>query len=168
MRFIKKVKDFFQYEVPYGVRNLISWFPIIWKDRNWDYWFIYVILRHKLHLMEQNIRRYGHHTTSDKDADKIKVCVLLLDRLINDDYHENVYYQYYKRWGHPEMVFQEFTKNSKLGELLFRYPNVKNEEDDKLRHAQYLSKGQLSEALKKQDLDLLFKIMNKHIQTWWD
>ena len=31
-----------------GIKNLLYWFPIIWKDRNFDEHFIYEILKHKL------------------------------------------------------------------------------------------------------------------------
>jgi hypothetical protein len=31
-----------------GVKNLIYWFPIIWKDRNWDSHYIFEIMKHKL------------------------------------------------------------------------------------------------------------------------
>jgi hypothetical protein len=32
----------------YGIRNLIYWFPVIWKDRHWDHDFIMKIVHHKL------------------------------------------------------------------------------------------------------------------------
>ena len=31
-----------------GVKNIIYWFPIIWKDRNWDSHYIFEIIKHKL------------------------------------------------------------------------------------------------------------------------
>ena len=31
-----------------GIKNLWAWFPIIWKDRDWDGWFIYQIIEFKL------------------------------------------------------------------------------------------------------------------------
>ena len=36
--------------------------------------------------MEKNFRLRGMSVNSEKDAHNIKKCVLLLDRLINDDY----------------------------------------------------------------------------------
>jgi hypothetical protein len=34
-----KIKQFFR-----NIHNLIRWFPIIWKDRDWDDHFIFEIL----------------------------------------------------------------------------------------------------------------------------
>ena len=35
-------------DIAQGIKNLIKWFPIIWKDRNWDDSFIFDILQFKL------------------------------------------------------------------------------------------------------------------------
>ena len=69
-----------------GIRNLIIWFPVIWKDRWWDHSFLYSILRFKLSLMEEGFRTRGMSINSEKDAHNIKICILLLDRLQNDAY----------------------------------------------------------------------------------
>ena len=74
------------YNFNIGVKNIWSWLPVIYQDRWWDHSFLYPILRKKLSLMEEGFRKHGHSVNSEKDADNIKKCVLLLDRLINDDY----------------------------------------------------------------------------------
>ena len=69
-----------------GTKNLVIWFPVIWHDRWWDHSFLFSILRFKLSLMEKGFRKYGVSTRSEQDADNIKKCEVLLDRLINDAY----------------------------------------------------------------------------------
>jgi len=81
----RQVKDFFRGIKP-GLANVIRWFPVIYKDRWWDHSFLYSILRYKLLLMEKGFRTYGMSTNSEKDAHNIKICRLLLDRLVNDAY----------------------------------------------------------------------------------
>ena len=53
--FLEKLKLWWEFEGKYlhrdfieGIKNLIKWFPIIWKDRNWDHSYIYEILKFKL------------------------------------------------------------------------------------------------------------------------
>ena len=75
----------------YGIRKTIQWLPVIWEDREWDYWFIYKLLHKKLTLMENAFRVCGISVHSDKEADKMRLCILLLDRLIKDNYHDNVH-----------------------------------------------------------------------------
>jgi hypothetical protein len=31
-----------------GVKNIAYWFPVIWKDRDWDGHYIYEVMKHKL------------------------------------------------------------------------------------------------------------------------
>jgi hypothetical protein len=31
-----------------GIGNIICWFPVIWKDRHWDCYFIMLVTHHKL------------------------------------------------------------------------------------------------------------------------
>lgn len=124
-------RKFRLYIIEYGVKNIIYWFPIVWQDRWWDHIFLYSILNHKLKQMEKGFREDGCHVYHEQDAKKIKICVLLLDRLQNDAYID---YKNERGWE-PE---------------LFKF------ELDKEEH------------MMNQDLDLLFKILRKHIRTWWD
>jgi len=162
-----KIKEW-PRQIRQGTRSLILWFPVIWKDRWWDHYFIYVILRHKLHLMEKNIRHHGHHVKHIEDADNIKRCVLLLDRLIKDDYYENVYKHHDEKWGEAKFSFTDSTDYPQCSELHIKHPNVKTKEDKKLQTKEYRQLMKKPEELKKQDIEMLFGLMNKHIQTWWD
>lgn len=74
------------HAIKQGIKNLVFWFPVVWLDRWWDHSFLYSILRHKLKQMEKGFRMYGISVNSERDAKNIKKCILLLDRLINDDY----------------------------------------------------------------------------------
>lgn len=168
MRILRKIKDWFKYDIPYGIQNLRVWFPVIWKDRNFDFYFIYAIMRHKLHLMEKSIRKYGCHVNAEKDADDIKRCVLLLDRLMADGYHENAFKKYYERWGDPEMTTIPCKDDPNLHSLEFIYENVHTEMDEIIRKKQFSNAFEHERYLKEQDKKLLFKMMEKHIEGWWD
>ena len=174
-KMLKHLKYKFQNEIRYwprsfktGVENLIVWFPIVWKDRQWDHQYIYTVFRHKLHLKEQFIRQRGIHVNNAQDADKIKKCVILLDRLMKDEYHENVFKPHYKKWGEPEMKFKDSTKYPNCSVLDIKYPNVETGEDDKKQTKDFRVKSKMEAAMREQDLDMLFQLMRKHIQSWWD
>jgi len=73
-----------------GVQNLVIWFPVIWKDRYWDHYFLMVLLHKKLELMERGILKNALHLHYQRDALQIRRCRLILNRLIdNDVYHQN-------------------------------------------------------------------------------
>jgi len=163
----QKLKDL-PREILYGIKNLIIWFPIIWKDRNWDHYFIFLILRHKLHLTEQLIRNHGHHVNNIQDADKIKKCVLLLDRIIKDDYHENVFIHHDKKWGETELLFTDSTDYPDCSVLNITRENIKTKEDKQKEREEFRRLMKKPGLLKDQDIELLFKLMRKHILSWWD
>ena len=66
--------------------NLLRWLPIIWKDEQWDYYYIFEILKHKLLFTAEHTRKYGYHTSSNYDADRIMLCVRLIEKVQNEDY----------------------------------------------------------------------------------
>jgi hypothetical protein len=179
---IQKIKDFFEVaesrlsekikdtrrNIVYGVKNLWIWFPVIWPDRNWDHQFIYEVLKHKLHLTEQLIRHDGIHINHLRDAKRIKLCVDLLDRLINDEYHETAFKSHQKKWGKPKFNWLDSKEHSDMTELKITHPNVETAEDEKKQSKQFKVCAKNEVNLREQDLDLLFKIMRKHVQEWWD
>lgn len=164
---IYKKIDHTIYDIRHGIKNLIDWFPVIWQDRDWDHWFLYKIMHKKLERMEYLQRTYGHHVDNIKTADQIKVCKLLLARLIEDDYLMNATKYHEEKWGELELVTEEipgtdlFSVKTKTGIPL---TEKEKEIEQKLR----LDKYKHGDKMKEQDLDLLFKIMRKHIQGWWD
>jgi len=86
-----------------GVKNLITWFPVIWQDKQWDYGYFYPILQKKLELMEKFFRTRSYSVDGDKQADKIKYAILLLNRLIEDDYWEKKNGDYLKKQDMDEL-----------------------------------------------------------------
>ena len=165
--FFQKIKDF-PHELKCGIGNLIKWFPVIWKDRNWDHTFIYRILRHKLHLTEQFIRHYGIHANNIQDADRMKICVILLDRLIKDEHFEMAFKSFHKKWGYSDWKFEKVEGESELSRLKLTYPAIKTDEDEKLNQKDFKRACDYEDFLRERDLDYLFSTMRKYIQGWWD
>ena len=69
-------------------KNLLRWLPIIWKDEQWDYYHIYEILKHKLIFTAEHTREYGYHVNSNYDADRMMLCVRLIEKVQNEEYME--------------------------------------------------------------------------------
>lgn len=168
MRKIKfnDIKYFFR-DIKHGIENLITWFPIIWKDRWWDHWFFFVVLHKKLDLMEKNFRSYGHHTKADKDADKMKICALLAKRIMDDNYFEMASKQHREKWGEPNMDWIDID-NSELVELKITYDGVITEKDKEQERKEFKTAIEQENYLREQDIKMLFNLIHKNIQTWWD
>lgn len=67
-----------------GIKNLIKWAPIIWKDRDWDHWYIYQILKTKLQHQADYTLKYGHLENSTKYAQQMLKCIEMIDVVQNE------------------------------------------------------------------------------------
>ncbi len=65
------------------VRNIWFYRRVLWDDQPWDQIYIYELLRRKL---QQMIAFDGIGMSWPQKQEKIHLCVLLLDRLIEEDY----------------------------------------------------------------------------------
>lgn len=172
---IKRIYEYCRYDIPRGIKNLVIWFPTVWRDRQWDHQFIYQVFRHKLHLQEQFIRHYGIHVNNVKDADRIKRCVDILDRLIDDVYHEEAFAEHYKNWGHPDIGWKkvdkdidEYLKDDEFVQMTINYPKVETQLDKEKEKIDFRKACNKETRLRESDIKELFDIMEKHIQEWWD
>lgn len=68
------------------LKNLLRWLPVIWRDEQWDHYFIYEVLKHKLIIMSKTIRERGNHTLAEYDADRMMLCVKLIEKVQSEYY----------------------------------------------------------------------------------
>ena len=71
------------YNIYYGIINLINYFPIIWKDRGYDYYFIYQLLQHKLKLTSKNLQKYGNFVNSEREVEVLNTIIKLIEMKYN-------------------------------------------------------------------------------------
>ena len=170
-------------ETKRSIQKLIYWFPIIWKDRDWDTHYIFEILKHKLKAQADYIGGRGFHTRAHQDARRMRLCVKLMQK-VQDDEYSGEYMDYMKDrvWFTPcednpdsslmnsEQVWENFD------DYFYKYPLIykrvmngegvfsrKGREDDKQIIAMNIAHINQDRAHK-----LLFKIMEENILGWWD
>lgn len=133
------------YTLYQGVWNLVHWFKLIWRDNNGNDNCILIMMHQKLKYMYDAIYN-GQRVGCKKDAKSIKTCYLLLERIIEDDYGY---------WAISSSgSFLDNTRKTTIQPTL-AFSDFRG----------YVHYGQY---MMKQDMDLLFKLMNKHILSWWD
>lgn len=183
----QKIKSFFIYkfklerlrinwrDFKQGIKNLIIWFPIIWKDRNWDYIYIYIILIKKLELTRDTIKRNQIVADANDIADQINYTIVRLQRVKNDfeSYDEPINKIHDEKWG--ESVFEwipysdtENPEKKDLLELKITRPNVKTPEDDELEYKEFMEGKHKVNNLRKTDLKEALDNIYNNIENWWD
>lgn len=155
--------------VKFGVANLISWLPVIWNDRNWDYWFIYVIIRKKLDNTRQSLKKYHNHVHWERDYDNISKVVFALDRLIKNNYSDMVYKELEEEFGELNLSSEKI-ENKNLYQLMFTRDKVDYSNEKQVERLERKTKQAINREkyLREQDKKFVFSEMCKHIEEWWD
>lgn len=90
---IYSVQGFFE-----NVHRVISWIPIVWKDRDWDYAYLLNIIRYKLGRMEYGFEHFDIGAEAQKRAREVHIANLLLDRIKKDEYDSQYEDAYNEKW----------------------------------------------------------------------
>lgn len=190
-RIFRKIHFWWKYDGKYlhkefvrGIKKLWYWFPVIWKDRDWDHHYIYEILKHKLKSQSKYIGDRDIHTLAQLDSRNMMICVSLIQKL-QDDFYQMEYIDYAKYKHH-------FTPTDKEGFLQINFENIWEKYDDFFKKYPLIYKRVLNgegifDITKGDDKNkkkmiamnisyinherakkLLFKIMEENIEGWWD
>lgn len=132
-----KIKDKY-YSIKNGISNIIKWIPTIWKIRDWDAEYLYILIYKHLSHVEDCLRYNGHGVNSIKNADRIKIAKNLARRLYEQEYTSNALIPVEEK----DESSEEIKARSKAYE-----------------HAEYME---------KQDRKMLFVMLDKYMDKWWD
>jgi hypothetical protein len=162
-----RIKQFFR-----RIYNLYRWVPIIWKDQDWDHYYIFEVLKFKLKNQAEYISKRGNHLSAKRDAEIMMLCVRLIEK-VQDEYYGCEYQDYHKlnirfidSKSHPGMYEVETETISECyNEYFKKYPRIYKQvkTEDNHKTAFYIGRENEKRAHK-----LLFKILEENIQRWWD
>lgn len=79
-----RIREFFR-----SIKNLIVWFPVIWKDRQWDSWYIEELLLKKITLMRDSTQKRQFYIGWENEVKWMNYCIYLLTMLTKSKYWED-------------------------------------------------------------------------------
>ena len=164
-----------------GIQNLINWLPVIWKDRHWDDFYIFEVLKHKIKLQRKYIVESNRHTRVPIDNRDMTIVLNLIER-VQQEYYGIEYLDYVDSKfefvstgnlyeGEDTYSMEETIISENYDAFLKKYPNAVRAVIKKdMRAATDKRLLCLGVALHNQDKahKLLFKILNERITWWWD
>lgn len=153
---IWKVKHFF-----WRVNNVISWIPLIWSFRWYDYEQYYRTLRF---MLEKTIKAFENsptqHTSTQQDIRYMRLCIKLIDRITNGYYQDRSEEELYKTWGENVMIID--------GDLFqIRREREKTEEDSKKYAQDFVRSYEYWRDKEDRSRALLFNILKNKLEHWW-
>ncbi len=103
-----------------NIRRVLRWLPIIWRDRDWDYYYIYEMLKQKLIATEEYIRKDGIHIYNVTDADSIKKAIDMIEK-VQKEYYLDKYLSEAENWYNDEGMRKAIEDQDKARKELFEY-----------------------------------------------
>lgn len=161
-----------------GITNIFKWMPIIYKDKHWDGYYIFEILKKKIELQRAYIVEHNRHLSVPVDNYFMTVCLNLIER-IQDETYELEYMDYHTTKfefipydDNPDYVELDSTLVSeRFDDYIAKYPLVAarliKEKPELANDKQFLC-YHISQRNHQRCKELLFKILNNHIERWWE
>lgn len=143
---VKNQLETLYYNIKYGIKNLVLFFPTIWRWRSWDYDFTIDLLHKSLSELYKSVYVTNTwHVLDEKEKRKMATAVNCLKRLKDNNYLEVDSDKLFADYDFMNFTRQiSDSKRIKMHKLF----------DDQ-------------EYLRKQDMEVFTKIFKTKYQRWW-
>ena len=159
--FFKEVKSFF-WKVKYGFRNLWDWKEVIWYDRDWDGYYLYVLLLKKIKNMKKSHEKYSPivEETKRQIIGELEEVEVLLRKIIRDEYFSEEYEKLEEKFGEEDWNWNFVPTSEK--EESYELVDTRSEEYKEASKDAFKS----AEERAIEDRNKLIELMKK-IDSWW-
>jgi hypothetical protein len=143
-----------------GFKNLKKWFKVIWNDRDFDHYYLYVILEKKLSSIEETFSDVTQIHQIDESrlhiVKYVKIARILINRLMVDDFNTDEERAILNK---IELDFVESEDDSKLMEI-----KTLNSPPIEVLREIIKNENQRKNKTRK----LFFLILDKRLERWRD
>jgi hypothetical protein len=163
----------YYYQLRYGISNLIKWFPIVWRDRDFDSAYIMEILLFKM----RNCKNLLHSTLTENSDDErerstrlLGECIDLLNRVHNDyvSYIEPELKRFEEKWPKEDMELVPLEDGRNLYKLVDKNAKDLTEEQLEQRKQDLRIHYKIAENNRKRDFENAMAIFVENYDYWWD
>ena len=169
---IKNELRYYHIYFYYGVRNIVSYLPVIWYDRSWGPYYTLSILKRKLEITVKDVTKYDRTIGCERDVERMNTVIRLIDK-IKDEVYGMEYLDYVVGdfWSEKETFddqsYQDFQNKQDYTKFFEKYPLIYKKfkcDDDSNTHIA-LSIGLENDKRAKK---LLYKILYEHLDSFGD
>ena len=147
-------------------KNIRLWWWVICNDAQWDHYYFYKVIQHKLVLMKEFYENDAYEIVGDDRAETIDLCLKVVNRIVKNEYLENAFMFHNKKWSQLNMTTKK--QGGGLYSLDFYRDNVVSEEDKEQERAEFGRLYKYEYRQQKQDIEYLGKLLTKYSLKWWD
>lgn len=147
----------------YGIKSTARWLPVIWADRDWDYFFFYKIMRHKIAGMHDASKTWIGVDREER-TEELSDVLGLLDYLLEDTHEKKAHEEHEKIFGPSKWEFDPID-DSPFCELHIVYPEANDQEQAKRALMAFLN---MAGVARQATLDALARAISSRSEYWWD
>jgi hypothetical protein len=194
LNILEKISLWWRFEGRYyhrdfknGIKNLWKWFPVIWKDRDWDDHYIFEVLKFKLNKQADYIGGRGNHVSAKRDAEIMRLVTKLI-KLQQDEFYGMEYMDYhntdydfvptdYKIDGKKCFEMKSTLVSEDFDSYFKKYPRqykrvLSGDISRYKKPIEKLTKELIAMEIAHENQDrcnkLIFKLLEGNIQKWWN
>lgn len=146
--------------------RVVEWLPVIWKGGDYDYKYSIDVFRYQLERTAKYIENHAHLENGERTVLQIRTAIDLIDKTYNGGYQDEAEEQFTRQYGECDVVFGEYDDDNFIIE--FQWESAQdfdhNQEINDLHTAHMMAAYNKTQRGK----EVLWKYINKHIDTWWD
>lgn len=161
------IRQFFRH-IYYAISNLISYLPILIKDRDWTPEYIFILLQHKLRRVKKSFSniKYMPEKGRRKILGQLATAIKLIDNIVENDFCKEEHAFHDLIWGELEMKTGKETEAGYPVE--FSRPKAVTKEQKELEHRRWTCIMNMEEERRKKAINDLFQIISKGFDLWED
>lgn len=159
----------------FQIKNIIRWFPVLWKTTYWDYGCLIDIFLFQLGNMKKHFESKNTVSSCARiHAGKMNTIINLMKKVYDEEYAYEYMNQMEKLYGKSKFVFhikEDYNENSQKQTIhepyqKYEIPYTESQLADIEKHRFQL----LKQSLEKQNKahKLLWKLIEHNIRGWWD
>lgn len=147
--------------------KILKYLPVLWQDEDWDYYYLLMLLKHKINNIGVTIRDNNIIKDADKVFSSTQEVIKAIDTYVNsNDIFIELYASDDKYCGIPNNVSFGFVKDGEcLNKLEQRYKGEPLNEAQQDIMAQYYKDMYNFE---RKNWDRIWDLLKQDAETWWD
>lgn len=168
----------FHSDVIQGIKNLWKWFPIVWKDRDYDDHFIFQAMKFKIKNTANYVESKKRFLGWEDEVRYMRICQSLIEK-IQSSHYQHEYMNFYEvdhnlvPNGMGSYGVTTIVKRDDTEQYILKHPNTKKIVLSNPRYKSYVKSNSgmaLAIGIEKhiKARKLLFKILENKIEGWWN
>jgi hypothetical protein len=153
-----------------NIRMSWRWAKLGWNDRDFDFIYIYKVMKFKIDNMEKAFIKYGYHAEPEYNLSRMRLASKLIEK-VSTEFYEMEYWDYIYDENHNRIdnidIYLEANKHNyrRCDKIFSSRDGLSNFKTRNFKEACAMDIGYYKQKKAKR---ILFKLLEHRIDWWWD